>query len=154
VPAPLRDREHFRSLLYKMWDSNAQRPRCVLLGDLQLGNCLFEVDGTPGFLDLQGDTFGCWAQDFTEFLTSALDIDDRRKHERPLIEFYLQQLRSHSVDAPSIEDAWRQYRRNTFWQATIAVVPVEFQPEVVCVAHTQRAMAAVMDLDALASFDE
>jgi len=154
VPPPLRDRERFRSTLFKLWKSNAQGPHCYLLGDLHLGNCYFDVNGEPGFLDLQGDTLGCWAQDFTEFLTSALDIDARRRCERPLLEFYLQQLRSHGIDAPDFDTAWRQYRRNTFWQASIAVVPVEFQPETVCTAYTRRAMAAVTDLDALASFDD
>ena len=154
VPPPLRDRERFLSAIYKMWDSNAQGPHCILHGDLHLGNCFFEVDGSPGFMDGQGDSRGCWAHDFTEFVLTALDIEDRRKHERPLLEFYLQELRSRGADAPSFENAWQHYRRNTFWMATAAVLPVEYQPEGVCIAYTQRSMAAVTDLDALASFDE
>ena len=106
VPAPLRDRERFRRFIYRLWDSNAQGPHCILHGDLHLGNCFFEVDGTPGFLDGQGDTRGCWAHDFTEFVLSTLDIDARRKCERELLEFYLQQLRSHGIDALSSENAW------------------------------------------------
>ena len=154
VPPPLRNRERFRSAIYRLWDSNAQGPHCILHGDLALSNCFFEVDGTPGFLDLQGDTLGCWAHDFTVFLVSALDIDDRRSCERELLEFYLQQLRSHGVDAPSFDNAWQQYRRNTLWLATAAVCPVTSQPEAVLIRHTQKAMAAVTDLNALASFDE
>lgn len=149
----LRDPKHFRSLILKLWESNAQGPHCLLHGDLALGNCFFEVDGSPGFLDWQGDTSGCWAHDFTEFLMTALDIGTRRNCERPLLEFYLQQLRSSGVDAPSFENAWQQYRRNTLWVGTAAVCPVISQPEVVCTAYTQRAMAAIRDVDALASFD-
>jgi Phosphotransferase enzyme family len=154
VPPPLRNRERFRSAIYHLWDSNARGPLCILHGDLHLGNCFFDVDGTPGFLDGQGDTRGCWAHDFTEFLMTALDIDARRTHERPLLELYLEQLRSHGIDAPSFETAWRQYRRNTIWAGTAAFLPVEFQNEVVCTAYTQRAMAAVTDLDALALLEE
>jgi len=152
LPA-LRDRKRFVSAIHKLWDSNAQGARCLLLGDVALGNCFFEIDGTPGFLDLQGDTFGCWAHDFTEFVLSALDIDARRTSERPLLEFYLEQLRSQGIDAPNFANAWQQYRRNTLWLATAAVIPVTSQPEAVCIAYTQRAMAAVADLDALDSFD-
>ena len=154
VPPPLRNRERIRSGLYGLWDSNAEGPSCILHGDLHLGNCFFEVDGKPGFLDWQGDTCGCWAHDFTEFLLTALDVDARRNCERPLLEFYLQQLRSHGIDAPSFDNAWQQYRRNTLWVAyASATCPEEMQPEAVCTAYTRRGMAAVADLDALASFD-
>ena len=154
VPPELRDREHFRRALYSSWESNAQGPSCLLHGDLHLGNCFFEVDGTPGFLDWQGDTRGCWAHDFTEFVLTTLDIDARRNCERPLLEFYLQQLGSHGIDAPSFDNAWKQYRRNAIWVAASALCPETMQPETVCIAYTQRGMAAVVDLDALASFDE
>jgi hypothetical protein len=154
VPTELHDPERFRKAIHMLWKSNAQGPQCILHGDLHLGNCYFEVDGTPGFLDWQGDTRGCWAHDVTELLLTALDIDDRRNNERPLLEFYLQQLRANGVEAPDFEEAWRQYRRNTLWSATSAVCPVEYQPEPVCAAYTQRAMAAITDLDALASFDQ
>jgi len=154
VPPPLRSRERFLGAIYKLWDSNLQGPRCIVHGDPDLGNSFFELDGTPGFLDVQGDTLGCWAHDFTEFVITALDIDARRNFERPLLEFYLEQLRSHGVDAPTFGKAWLQYRRNTLWMSTAAVLPVAFRPESVCTAYTRRTMAAVMDLDALGSFDE
>jgi len=154
VVPELRNREQFLKAVYKLWDSNLRAQHCLLLGDPHLGNCFFEVDGTPGFLDLQGDTLGCWAHDVTEFILTSLDIDVRRNHERPLLEFYLEQLRSRGVDAPTFDEAWKHYRRNTIWQATAAVCPVASQFESVCTAYTQRAMAAVRDLDALASFDD
>lgn len=149
----LHDRERFRKAVYKLWDSNMQVTPCILHGDLALGNCFFDADGSPGFLDGQGDTLGCWAYDFTSFLITALEVEDRRKHERQLLEFYLEQLRSHGADAPGFEDAWLQYRRNIIWPGTAAVLPVQFQPEAVCTAYTRRAMAAAKDLDALGSLD-
>jgi len=154
VPPALRDRDRFRGALHKMWHSNAHGPHCLLHGDLHLGNCFFEVDGTPGFVDWQGDTRGCWAYDFTEFLLTALNIDDRRNCERLLLDSYLAQLRSCGIDAPSFENAWLHYRRNTFLTAAAAVCPPAMQPEAVLIAYTQRGMAAVTDLDSLASFDE
>jgi len=154
VPPEMRSRERIRSALYRLWESNTQGPCCILHGDLHLGNCYFDVDGTPGLLDWQGDTRGCWAHDFTEFLLTTLEVDARRNHERPLLEFYLQQLGSHGVDAPSFENAWQQYRRNTLWVAySSAVCPVAMQPEAVLTAYTRRGMAAATDLDALASFE-
>ena len=154
VPSKMRNVECFRSAVYGLWESNALGPHCLLHNDPHLGNCFFEIDGRPGFVDWQGDTRGCWAHDFSEFLLTALDIGNRRTFERPLLDFYLQQLRSCGVDAPSFDDAWRQYRRNTLWTAyASAVCPAAMQTEELCTLMTQRGMAAVQDLDALASFD-
>jgi len=150
VAPELRDRERFQRAAYRLWDLNAEGPHCLLLGDLHLGNMFFDADGSPGFLDMQGDTRGCWAHDFTEFLMTALAVDDRRKLERPLLEHYLDQLRVHGVEVLSFDQAWLQYRRNTLWVATAAVCPVSSQHEPVCTAYTERAMTAVMDLGALA----
>jgi hypothetical protein len=154
VPPEMRNADTFRNAVIRLWEDNTKGPTCLLHGDLHLGNCFFEPDGSPGFLDWQGDTHGCWAHDFTEFVLSALEVEDRRKHERPLLELYLKELRACGVDAPSFENAWQKYRRNTLWIATAAVCPSTSQDEAVCTVHTQRAMAAVTDLDALASFDE
>jgi aminoglycoside phosphotransferase (APT) family kinase protein len=154
VPPAMRNRERIRNALYGLWEHNARESRCIVHGDLHLGNCYFEVDGKPGFLDWQGDTRGCWAHDYTEFVLTALEVEARRVHERPLLEFYLEHLASHGAAAPTFNDAWLQYRRNTIWPAySSAVCPVEMQPENVLTAYTRRGMAAATDLDALASFD-
>lgn len=153
VPPELRDRERFRDAVIRLWEDNATGPSCIVHGDLHLGNCFFEPDGSPGFLDWQGDTHSSWAHDFTEFVLSALDVEDRRGYDRALLAFYLEELHASGVDAPSFEEAWQRYRRNTLWVATAAVCPVTSQYEAVCTAHTRRAMTAVKDLDALAAFD-
>jgi aminoglycoside phosphotransferase (APT) family kinase protein len=153
VPRELHDRERFRNAVYALWDSNARATHCVVHGDLAIGNCFFDADGSPGFLDGQGDTLGCWAYDYTVFIITSMDIAERRANERALLEHYLQQLRSHDVDAPRFEEAWLQYRRNVIWPATAAVLPVQFQPEIVCTGYTQRAMTAATDLDTLGSLE-
>lgn len=152
VAPELRDRDRFQKAVYKLWALNAKGPHCLLLGDLHLGNMFFDADGSPGFLDMQGDTRGCWAHDFTEFLMTALSVEDRRRLERPLLEYYLEQLRFYGVpdDALTFDQAWLQYSCNALWVSTAAVCPVSSQYEAVCSAYTERAMTAVMDLGTLA----
>lgn len=153
VPPELHDRKRFLNAVYRLWDSNLQGTHCILHGDLALGNCFFDADGSPGFLDGQGDTLGCWAHDFTTFVITALDVEDRRNHERSLLALYLDELRARGADAPSFDEAWLQYRRNIIWPGTAAVLPVQFQPETVCSEYTRRAMTAATDLDTLGSLE-
>ena len=52
------------------------------------------------------------------FLVSALDVPDRRAHERDLLGYYLKALATFGVSAPGLDEAWSDYRRATvygFW---------------------------------------
>lgn len=148
VPAPLRNREHMVQLVRNLWDGDTKGPHCLLHGDAHLGNMFFERDGAPGFLDWQTTQRGAWAHEYTYFLVGALSIEDRRAHERALLEHYLAALRSHGVDAPSFDAAWLSYRRHTAHGVLWVVCPLEMQPLDVIEANVTRFTAAMTDLDA------
>jgi Phosphotransferase enzyme family len=155
VPAEWKDARLMGKALYSLRDINASGPPYTMLhGDMHLGNCFFEPDGEPGLLDWSGTTSGPAAIDLSEFLITALDISDRRAHDRDLMKYYLQQLCVYGVpEPPSFDDAWLSFRRNAAGGFMSAVCAPYMQPEAVISPYTERYMAAIADLDALESLD-
>ena len=82
-------------------------------GDAHIGNAYVEPDGRVGFVDWQTVAVGPWVHDVNYFLVSALDVPDRRAHERELLGHYLKALASFGVSAPGLDEAWSDYRRAT-----------------------------------------
>ncbi|MGH2794445.1 MAG: phosphotransferase [Actinomycetota bacterium] len=151
VTGELRDHARVQAAVQTMWERNKEAPRCFIHGDPHLGNMYFESDGSPGFLDWQGAMCGTWAHDVTYFLISSLDIEDRRAHERALLEHYLDRLASYGAPAPGFDDAWLAYRRNVMHGFMWVVNPEELQPEDVNTACATRFATAAVDLESLAS---
>ena len=149
VPEALRDRDRMIGLVRNLWDGDTQPPHCLLHGDAHLGNMFFEQDGSPGFLDWQTTQRGSWAHEYTYFLVGALSIEDRRAHERSLLEHYLGELRRNGVEAPSFDEGWLAYRRHTAHGVLWVVCPLEMQPLDIIEANVTRFTAAMTDLDAV-----
>ena len=86
-----------------------REPLTLIHGDAHLGN-LFLDAGRVGFLDwgiLQETTP---LRDVAYFLCMALDVEDRRTHERDLWKHYLE-VRNASSSAPlGFDAAWREHR--------------------------------------------
>lgn len=102
------------------------RPRTILHGDAHVGNTYSLPNGDIGFFDWQLIERGSWAHDVGYFLVSALDIEDRRKWDRDLLETYLSTLRDEGVDAPTSDAAWMAYRRTpayglSIWVTTLGI---------------------------------
>jgi aminoglycoside phosphotransferase (APT) family kinase protein len=147
VPMILHDREWMAGALAKLEAYHKQFPVCIVHGDTHLGNLYIEPDGTPGFLDAQTNR-GPWQFEVNYHLIVALDMLDRRQWEKPLLVRYLEALRSHGVDAPSFEEAWEAYRRETAYGYFIfAINENEFQTEAVNTAEAARFACAAIDHD-------
>jgi hypothetical protein len=96
-----------------LWTSQRildQGPHTLLHGDTHIGNTYVLPDGTGGFLDWQLMVRGNYINDVAYVIATGLDQGTRRAEQRGLIEFYLEELRRHGVDAPSFDDAWEGYR--------------------------------------------
>src|SRR5438067_1508360 len=64
---------------------DADKRICLVHGDFHAGNVY--VDGSrPGLIDWQVAHVGHWATDIAYHIAAVLDIDDRRKHERDLLD--------------------------------------------------------------------
>lgn len=82
-------------------------------GDFRLDNMLFDArDGEVplAVLDWQSPAIGLGAVDVAYFLAMALSIEDRRKHERYLLDYYLDQLRGYGVRDYDHDALYRDYR--------------------------------------------
>ncbi|UVO51733.1 ecdysteroid 22-kinase family protein [Sphingomonas sp. SUN019] len=82
-------------------------------GDFRLDNMLFDASDRAvplAVLDWQSPAIGLGAVDIAYFLGLALSVDNRRRHERHLLDFYLDQLRGYGVTGYDYDALCRDYR--------------------------------------------
>lgn len=128
----------------------AKGPLTLLHGDAHVGNTYALPGGTFGFLDWACVRRGNWAFDLGYFLVSALDVEQRRAHERELVELYRQALAVPDAEVPTPDEAWLRYRSTpayglAVWLATSS--SANYQSEPICSALVARYAAAFLDLD-------
>ena len=119
----------------------ASGPQTLLHGDPHPGNT-YTLGDTVGFYDWQLVRSGSWAHDVGYFLGSSLTVADRRRHERELLDHYLDALGHRPAGA------WSLYRRTPVfglgsWLQTLAAGT--FQPRELCLATIERFAAAYRD---------
>jgi thiamine kinase-like enzyme len=151
VPAALRDRPRMREALLRMQDNNLRDACCIVHGDPHQANLFFDADGSPGYLDWATVMICHWAFDVAYLIIGSQSVEHRRRHEREQLRFYLDQLASHGVDVPTFDSAWLAYRQNAMWMFLTALCPTAMHPEDVCILNTERACAAIGDLETVAS---
>jgi hypothetical protein len=127
----------------------ASLPTTVVHGDLHVGNTYYLPDGTGGFVDWQLAARGRFIHDVGYYLITSMRADVRRRHERELLGFYLDQLAANGVDAPTPEAAWEEYRVAAAWCLYIGwlTTPVENYGWSINVVNHIRLATAYCDLD-------
>ena len=78
-------------------------------GDAHAGNVWEGPEGI-GLVDWQVLQRGHWSLDVAYHIAAALDIEDRRTHERALLAHYCDALAEHGGDRIDAETAFAQYR--------------------------------------------
>ena len=132
--------------------ANSQAPRTVLHGDTHIGNCYLLPDGTGGLLDWQLMRVANWANDVAYTIMTALDVEERRAGERPLLQSYLDELSSLGVAAPPWDEAWERYRQQMpYGIACWMVTPTAMYSEALLDALIRRCVVAADDLDSYAA---
>jgi hypothetical protein len=148
APVVLHDPDRLRAA-YAAYQAEVQRGAvCVVHGDPHIGNAYVEPDGRVGFVDWQTVALGPWVHDVNYFVVSALDVPDRRTHERDLLGHYLKALATYGVSVPGLDEAWSDYRRATVhgflgWLCN----PDQWQPAEVNTATYARFGMAMVDHD-------
>jgi hypothetical protein len=134
----------------------SQGPHTFLHGDLHIANTYSTSDGKMGVCDWQVGLRGSWAHDCAYLLATSLKVEDRRRWERDLLDFYLGRLASCGGDVIAPEPAWLAYRQSTLypyfaWLYTIGRSRWQpsFQPEATSLAMIARISAAIEDLESL-----
>lgn len=123
----------------------------LLHGDPHIGNTYVIPGDELGFLDWQMARRGNWSLDLGYFLQGALTIEDRRNHERALLEEYRDALALSNGEGPSRDEIWLRYRASvahglTLWLATASAGGGLWQRVEVAVALAQRYAVAYGDL--------
>ncbi|MFZ0718217.1 phosphotransferase [Mycobacterium sp.] len=160
IPASMRDQADrlWAATRRSLEHTGLQGPRTLLHGDPHVGQVYITNDGRAGLTDWQSIMTGSWAYDFTYFVTSACETDDRRTWERELLDLYLTTVADSGGKPPATEDAWTAYRQNAAypcaawaWAYGHSFYQPEMQPEDACRIVIRRTATAVADLDTLTS---
>jgi hypothetical protein len=91
--------------VYAYWDS---LPATLLHGDTHLGNTFSYPDGRAGFFDWQCIYRGYGLREVAYFFLTALPNDVREKHEREIVDYYLDELEARGVSIDR-RAAWLNY---------------------------------------------
>ncbi len=149
--------ERFVELAPKALAALTVRPM-LLHGDIRADNMFFDGDSLKT-VDFQFASRGAGATDVAYLISQGLPTEVRRGHDEQLVREYLAWLVNNGVTDYSFDEAWRHYR---FAVAYLMLLPVitlvgwDTMPErsrALCVKLTERAVAAIDDLDATEVFE-
>ena len=156
-PAVARYAEHFADHAATALRALTERSMLVH-GDIRADN-LFFSRGQLKVVDFQLAARGVGASDVAYLVSQGLPTSLRAGRDEELVRGYLESLDGCGVDDYSFDEAWRHYR---FAVAYLICLPVtalmswESLPErsrLLCLKLTERAVAAIDEVDALAVFE-
>lgn len=150
------DADALEASFWALAEVTARRPITLLHGDPHPGNTYVLPDDGVGVLDWQLVRRGSWAHDLSYALVAALEPDDRREHERALLDGYLEELRAAGVaNAPDREHAWLRYRASPVWGFCMwAITPGEMYSDDLVETVLRRFAEAHADLDTRSALEE
>ncbi|KAF5591049.1 aminoglycoside phosphotransferase [Fusarium pseudoanthophilum] len=117
----------------------------IVHGDAHIGNTFMSPAGEPGFLDWQVTQSASAMHDVAYFIGGALSIQDRRAHEKDLLQSYLDALKLAGGPELEIRDVWEEYRRQTFHGFAWALAGPLMQSREIVDAMVKRHCAAIVD---------
>jgi thiamine kinase-like enzyme len=138
-------------------EHQATLPLTLVHGDAHAGNTYVSPDGSMGLVDWQLTARGYCMHDVTYILLTGLSVDERRRHERGLIDYYRRRLVDEGVtDAPSLEELIFEHRLAAAWCLCIGwlTTPLENYGWEINVANHIRLATAYRDLDSKGAFSE
>ncbi len=134
-------------------------PRCLTHGDVHLKNWYVKPGDRMGLSDWQAITAAHWSRDLIYGITTALTIENRRAWFDDLLRLYVEKMREYGVPGISFDEALLNCRQQiftalAFWTITYRPAPgmPDMQPVPTTREFLRRIGAAVVELDALASF--
>jgi hypothetical protein len=135
------------SQLYRTWSDG---PQTLVHGDSHVGNTYALPDGRAGLLDWQVIFSTRGVREISYLVCGGLTPDLRRRHERDLLQRYLDGLRVAGVaDPPTFEQAWDDYRffaHDAYDSSAVTVLWSGLQPPDVVARGFEHVSAAVEDL--------
>jgi len=129
-------------------DEVREAPPCLVHGDAHAGNVYRQADGRLGLVDWQILQRGDWAMDVAYHLAAVLSPQDRRIHERALLDEYCARLKA--LGGPDIgkDMAWRRYRVAMVYGYFLWAITRKVEPPIIN-EFVRRLGTAVDDLQSL-----
>lgn len=145
----VRDAGRLQKALERLAAEVREGPLCLVHGDAHAGNIYRQQDGRLGLVDWQILQKGSWAQDVAYHLAAVLTPEDRRVHERALLDDYRARLKALGGPDIDAEAVWRAYRAALTYGYYLWAMTRKVEPEITD-AFVYRLGTAVDDLDAFA----
>lgn len=125
-------------------------PFSLLHGDSHLGNFFVSGDAM-GMLDWQAVHWGKGVRDVLYFLVNSLPAETLARHERELVEYYVERRAAHGAPLNG-ENAWDDYRSFAYHSLMTIVVSIGFgalneEQDPLMGEILRRAVAAMQRLD-------
>ncbi len=140
-----------RDSLDPLYDAWSRGPLTLVHGDTHAGNLFFPPDGkTVGFLDWQVVGRGHGIREIAYTMCNSFAGELRRRHEREIVELYVDALARGGVSGFGFDRAWETYRLYAAYAWISIVVTLAsgtMQPSKIVVPALERVNRAVLDLD-------
>lgn len=148
LPTAIKDAARLQNGVTALAAQIRERPACLVHGDAHAGNIYRNADGF-GLVDWQVLQKGEWAQDVAYHLGAVLSPDDRRTHERALLDHYRDRLAALGGPRLTADDAWQRYRAAMIYGYFLWAITQRVDPAITEV-FTHRLGTAIDDLDSFA----
>ena len=126
-----------------------ERPACLVHGDAHAGNIYVDAQGRFGLVDWQILQKGEWAQDVAYHIAAVLSPEDRRSHERALLDHYRDRLKALGGPDLHADEAWTRYRAAMVYGYFLWVITQKVEPAIT-LEFVRRLGLAVADLESYA----
>ncbi|MCV7279585.1 phosphotransferase [Mycolicibacterium flavescens] len=124
-------------------------PHTVMHGDAHPGNVYFR-GGAAGLLDWQAVRRGHPGRELAYTLVTGMTSEDRRTHERELLDRYRDALAASGGPRLGHDELWHRYRQGALYAYVAALITAGMggmQAEGIALEGLRRAVTALTDLD-------
>ncbi|KAI1206269.1 aminoglycoside phosphotransferase [Annulohypoxylon truncatum] len=147
LPEYLMDGARVKRAQEKYYAQRNPRFRTLLHGDTHLGNVYFTAEGHTRFLDWSAFHFASCFHDLVYFVSTTLEVEERRAHEMEVLDHYLATL--HRLGGPKFErddeELMIEYKRSYMTNIIWPVCGYDLQTKERVDAFTERTIAAWVD---------
>lgn len=147
LPAAIRDAGRLERAIGALAAQGHQQPAFLVHGDAHAGNIYRDADGI-GIVDWQVFQQGEWALDVAYHIGAVLSVEDRRLHERALLDLYRDRLAALGGPRIGAEEGWTRYRLALIYGYYMWAITRKVDPPVI-LEFVKRLGLAVADLDSM-----
>lgn len=156
LPLAIKSAERLQSGIQLLAAQVRNQPSCLIHGDAHAGN-YFRQDrpGSStkfGLVDWQIFQTGEWAQDIAYHIAAVLTPEDRRTHERTILERYCESLHAHGGPALDRDEAWDRYRAAMLYGYFLWSITQKVEPEITN-EFVYRLGTAIDELDSFSAVE-